>query len=115
MAGEILELRIGEPAYPEYAIRIPVGQDFQQEEEQWRFAPPASSFHDGGDVDYRWEVALMQGGNPLAVSDQGCFHVKSNSGPGDRDGDGVPDDQDQCPDTPAGSNPDPERLGCPGT
>ncbi|MDB4931874.1 MAG: outer membrane protein OmpA, partial [Myxococcaceae bacterium] len=32
---------------------------------------------------------------------------------GDRDGDGVTDDADQCPDVPAGAHPDPTRAGCP--
>jgi len=31
----------------------------------------------------------------------------------DRDHDGIPDEQDRCPDDPKGSRPDPERLGCP--
>lgn len=31
----------------------------------------------------------------------------------DRDRDAVPDDADLCPDTPAGSDPDPARRGCP--
>ncbi len=32
---------------------------------------------------------------------------------GDRDGDGVLDGDDQCPQTPAGAHPDPARRGCP--
>jgi hypothetical protein len=34
--------------------------------------------------------------------------------PVDTDKDGYPDSIDQCPDQPAGSNPDPNRVGCPG-
>jgi outer membrane protein OmpA-like peptidoglycan-associated protein len=33
--------------------------------------------------------------------------------PPDRDHDGVPDADDQCPDVPKGERPDPDRLGCP--
>lgn len=33
--------------------------------------------------------------------------------PADRDGDGIVDPQDQCPDTPAGRFPAPQRPGCP--
>lgn len=38
---------------------------------------------------------------------------RSESAPGDRDGDGVNDDTDQCPDTPQGATPDAARPGCP--
>jgi outer membrane protein OmpA-like peptidoglycan-associated protein len=33
--------------------------------------------------------------------------------PGDRDGDGVPDEDDLCPNQHAGGDPDPDRPGCP--
>ena len=33
----------------------------------------------------------------------------------DRDGDGIADAVDKCPDDPAGEHPDPKRLGCPST
>src|SRR5688500_19690885 len=33
--------------------------------------------------------------------------------PPDSDGDGVFDQDDRCPNLPAGSDPDPERTGCP--
>lgn len=33
--------------------------------------------------------------------------------PSDADGDGVPNTEDQCSNTPAGTNPDPARRGCP--
>lgn len=41
------------------------------------------------------------------------FGGRYQTAPGDRDGDGVPDDEDLCPDVPQGSNPDPQRPGCP--
>ncbi len=34
-------------------------------------------------------------------------------GPSDRDGDGVIDDEDKCPDEPGPADEDDERLGCP--
>lgn len=37
----------------------------------------------------------------------------NEAGPADRDSDGVNDSDDQCPDTPQGSTPDPNRAGCP--
>jgi len=33
--------------------------------------------------------------------------------PQDRDGDGIPDDLDACPDVPGTASPDPRRTGCP--
>ena len=38
---------------------------------------------------------------------------KKPEGPRDRDGDGVLDDEDLCPDVHKGNRPDPDRLGCP--
>ena len=35
------------------------------------------------------------------------------TGPGDRDGDGILDDKDACPDLPGLPNPDPKKNGCP--
>lgn len=40
-------------------------------------------------------------------------YAAAPTAPGDRDGDAVPDPDDQCPDTPAGPLPDPARRGCP--
>ena len=37
----------------------------------------------------------------------------SQSGGGDRDGDGVPDKDDKCPNRPFGNMPDPMAMGCP--
>ncbi|MEZ4394020.1 MAG: OmpA family protein [Polyangiales bacterium] len=37
----------------------------------------------------------------------------AEAGPSDRDSDGVNDPEDQCPDTPQGATPDPNRAGCP--
>ncbi|MEZ4404998.1 MAG: hypothetical protein R3A52_00710 [Polyangiales bacterium] len=41
------------------------------------------------------------------------LRVPPDEAPADRDGDGVNDPDDQCVDTPAGPNPDPNRRGCP--
>jgi outer membrane protein OmpA-like peptidoglycan-associated protein len=38
---------------------------------------------------------------------------KKNGCPPDRDGDGIPDDIDACPDVPGPTNPDPKKNGCP--
>jgi outer membrane protein OmpA-like peptidoglycan-associated protein len=64
----------------------------------------------------REEKPKDRDGDGVLDKDDQCPDEKglpSLAGCPDRDGDGVADNKDQCPDTPAGAHPDPNKPGCP--
>ena len=63
--------------------------------------------------DYNWLPAY--GGNNYFDFFQHTVGVTFRFGKQDRDGDGIPDDEDACPDTPGIATNDPSTNGCPDT
>jgi outer membrane protein OmpA-like peptidoglycan-associated protein len=81
---------------------------------QWEVSPslrlgPALRYQFGSDPRDRHAQVFTAG---LAVGFGGRTRIERLR-EADRDGDGLADSGDRCPDQPAGDQPDPERAGCP--
>jgi len=61
----------------------------------------------------KYRVSNAYNGKGADISKVGRFALDGEDEENDSDGDGILDAEDVCPNTPAGSNPDPDRLGCP--
>ena len=86
----------------------------------WQYSVRADTFAVDGVAVYEWQVYYMApDGRVLLNSLPSCIELRSTPQKStveqgmDQDGDGVPDDQDLCPDIRAGNRPDSRRLGCP--
>jgi len=78
------------------------------------------AFHIGPAI--RYGMVFQEAGQPFENENASFLsfglsialrYPPNEAAPSDRDGDGVIDSGDQCPDTPQGASPDPARPGCP--